>query len=278
MNVKIYFRFVGAMLGAVWRATGDRHLGLSAAGVAFYAMLSIFPGVAVVLAVWGFVSDPAVIEGQVQMLRGFVPPEAFTLLNDQVLALIAANTGTIGWTTALSLAAALWSVRAGLAAMIHGLDTIHGTVLRGGLGHTLASMVLSLALIGVAVVALAAVVISPILLAFVPFGPMAGAVVIGVKWGLTLLVVVLGITLVYRYGPNRDIERAVWVSPGLLLAVLLWAGSSVAFSAYLTNFGSYNRVYGSIGAVVALLMWFYISAYAVLLGAAVNAELERPTR
>ena len=271
-------RLILAMAGAVWRATGDRHLGLIAAGVAFYAMLAIFPGVAVLIAVWGFLADPAVIEAQMMILRQFVPQDAFSLLNDQVMALIAAHTGTVGWTTALSFGAALWSARAGVAAMIHGLDTIHGVELRGGLGHNLAAMALTLALIGVALVALAAVVVEPIILELVPTGPWTRGLALWVNWGLALAAVVFGITLVYRYGPNREAERAVWVSPGLVLAVLLWAGSSLAFSAYLANFNSYNRVYGSIGAAVALLMWFYISAYAVLLGAAVNAELERPSR
>ena len=278
-GVSVFYSFRRVARGTVrsiWYATGDRHLSLIAAGVAFYAMLAVFPGVAALIAIWGFLSDPALIEAQMQPLARFVPREAFLLIDEQVRALIAANQSTLGWTTVLSLLAALWSARAGLAALIHGLDTIHGTTLRGGLGHTLAAIALTLALIGVAVVALAAVVIAPILLAFVPLGPFTIWAVTGLKWATAVIVVLMGITLLYRYGPNRQAQHAVWVSPGLLLAVAVWAGASVAFSYYLSNFGSYNRIYGSIGAVIALLMWFYISAYAVLLGAALNAEMERP--
>jgi len=270
-----YLRVAWSTIKAIWNATGDRDLSLIAAGVAFYAMLAIFPGVAALIALWGYLADPAVIEAQMQPFARFLPHEAFTLVDLQVKALIAANHSTLQWATALSIIAALWSARAGIAAMIHGLDVIHGTTLRGGLGHTLAAMALTLVLIGVAMVALVAVVVAPVLLALAPIGPWTAWTIAGLKWFAAVTVVVMGIMVLYRYGPNRQKERAVFVSPGLVLAVVLWSGASVAFSFYLSNFGSYNQVYGSIGAVIALLMWFYISAYAVLLGAALNAELER---
>lgn len=270
------FRVTWSTIKAIWNATGDRDLSLIAAGVAFYAMLAIFPGVAALIALWGYMADPAVIEAQMQPLARFLPHEAFSLVDQQVKALIAANHSTLQWATGLSIVAALWSARAGIAAMIHGLDVIHGTTLRGGLGHTLAAMALTMVLIGVAMVALVAVVVAPVLLALAPIGPWTAWTIAGLKWFAAVTIVVLGIVVLYRYGPNREAERAVFVSPGLVLAVVLWCGTSVAFSFYLSNFGSYNQVYGSIGAVIALLMWFYISAYAVLLGAALNAELERP--
>lgn len=269
-------RVIRGTARAIWYASGDRDLSLIAAGVAFYAMLATFPGVAALIAIWGLLNDPAVIEAQMQPLAQFLPGDAFRLVDQQVQSLISANSATWHWASALSLGAALWSARAGLAAMIHGLDRIHGTTVRGGLGHTLAAIALTLAMIAVAVVALAAVVVAPILLALVPLGPWTVWLITALKWASAVFVVVLGITLLYRYGPNREAERAVWVSPGLVVAVLLWSGASVAFSYYLSNFGSYNQIYGSIGAVIALLMWFYISAYAVLLGAVLNAEMERP--
>lgn len=271
-----YGRVAWATIKAIWNATGDRDLSLIAAGVAFYAMLSLFPGVAALIALWGYMADPVVIETQLQPLARFLPQEAFLLVDQQVKALIAANHSTLQWATALSILAALWSARAAIAAMIHGLDVIHGTTLRGGLGHTFAAILMTLALIAGAMVALVSVVVAPILLAFIPFGPWTAWIITAVKWAAAVIVVVMGIVVLYRYGPNRAKERAMFVSPGLVLAVLLWSGTSVAFSFYLSNFGSYNQVYGSIGAVIALLMWFYISAYAVLLGAALNAELERP--
>ena len=175
----------------------------------------------------------------------------------------------------ISTLAALWSARAGVAALMEGLNATHRADDRGGVGHILASILLTLILVGVALVALAATIIVPILLAVVPLGPFFTLAVGIAKWVISLAVVLFGVGLAYRYGPNRSGPRSPWISPGLLLAVALWAAASVGFSYYIANFSSYNRVYGSIGAVVALLMWFYISAYVILLGAALNAELER---
>ncbi len=265
-----------AMAG-IWRLVGERNLGLIAAGVGFFAMLAIFPAVAAIIAVWGFMADPVVIDVQMSELQRFLPTDAYGLLNGQVDALIAANESTLGWATLISTAAALWSARAGVAALIEGVNAVHGTLNRNGFFHVLASLGLTFALIGVVIVALIAVIVLPLILAFVPLGGLAGFALWVVKWGLALSMVSMGIGLVYRYGLNVTGPRPPLLSPGLVMAVLLWALVSTGFSFYLSNFGSYNRIYGSIGAVIALLMWFYLSAYVVMLGAALNAVLGQKT-
>ena len=262
-------------MSGIWRLVGERNLGLIAAGVGFFAMLAIFPAVAALIAVWGFMADPVVIDVQMGDLRRFLPPDAYELLNGQVDALILANESTLGWTTLISTVAALWSARAGVAALIEGVNAVHGTPNRGGFWHMLFSLVLTVALVGVVIVALIAVIVLPVVLTFVPLGGLAGVALWIVKWGLALGLVSIGIGIVYRYGLNRTGPRPDLFSPGLVMAVILWALVSIGFSQYLTNFGSYNRIYGSIGAVIALLMWFYLSAYVVMLGAALNAVLEQ---
>lgn len=257
-----------------WRLMEDRHLGLIAAGVAFYALFSLFPGLAALIALWGFLADPEVVAGEVELLAEFLPEEAYGLVAAQVDALVAGNQSTLGWTTALSLAVALWSARAGVGAMVRGINAIHGTENRGGLGHALAALALTVALLGVGVVVLAAVVVLPILLALLPPGPWTGLIPTAAQWGLAIAAVLAAIALIYRYGPNRPGRRTPWITPGLLLSAVLWAAASVAFSEYLANFGNYNQIYGSIGAVIALLTWFYLGAYFILLGAALNAELD----
>ncbi|MFC2966997.1 YihY/virulence factor BrkB family protein [Acidimangrovimonas pyrenivorans] len=261
------------VIGVV-RIVGDSKLGLIAAGVAFFAMLAIFPGVAAVIALWGYVYDPSVILGQTALLADFLPPSAFAILKGQVETLVAANNSALGWASIFSTLFALWSARSGVAALMQGLNTIHGTRDRGGFWHIVAALVLTLVLIGVALTALALVIVLPIVLAFFPLGGWAAQALVAGQWIMALAVVLLGIALVYRYGPNREGVRTPWLSPGLALAVVLWAVASLGFSYYIANFGSYNRIYGSIGAVIALLMWFYISAYVILLGAALNEEIE----
>jgi membrane protein len=257
----------------MWRAVSERNLGLIAAGVAFFAMLAVFPGIAAVIALWGFMSDPAVIEVQLQLLRDFLPEDAFALLSRQVYRLVATHDSTLGWASAVSIGVTLWSARLGVGALIQGLNAAHGTNNRGGLKHTVIALTLTFTLMGVTMVAMAAIVVLPIVLAFVPLGGFTALLVTVGKWIVSLSVVLLGMSLLLRYGPNRR-PRTAWISPGLALSATLWAAASVLFSWFMGNFGNYNEIYGSLAAVVALLIWFYISAYAVLLGAVLNAEIE----
>lgn len=252
-----------------------RHLGLVSAGVAFFAMLAIFPAVAAVIALFGYFTDPLLIQNQLELLSDFIPTDAYILLRDQVLRLVRTNDSTLGWTSVISIVAALWSARRGVAALIQGLNAIYATQSRGGVRDMVVALVMTGAMVIVAMVALAALVVIPIIMAFFPLGGFYGILLEMLRWAAALGVLVVGLALFYRYGPNRDqAGRGRWLSPGLALAVVLWAAASVAFSVFLANFGNYNEVYGSIGAVVALLMWFYISAYVVLLGGVLNSVVE----
>ena len=251
---------------------GERNIGLIAAGIAFFALLAVFPGVAALIAFWGFMSDPAVIESQLDLVREFLPDDAFGLLTGQVDRLVSAHDSTLGLATLISTAVTLWSARLGMGALILGLNAVHGVPNRGGVGHTVMALLLTLALIGVAILAMATVVVLPVVLAFFPLGGWAFWALRIANWVVVLVVIAGAVALVYRFGPNMR-PRVRWVSPGLALAVALWAVASVGFAEFLSRFGDYGAIYGSLGAVIALLMWFYISAYAVLLGAVLNAQL-----
>ncbi|RVV98258.1 YihY/virulence factor BrkB family protein [Mesobaculum littorinae] len=257
---------------------GELNLFLVAAGVAFYSMLALFPAMGAVISVWGFISDPLIVEEQIQLLRGFVPADAYSIIETQVAQLVDTNESALGWTTIISLAAALWSARLGVASLIQGLNAIYREKDRNGVLHLVTAFIVTFILIGVALVALASVVVMPVILAFLPLGPLAALAVSAVRWITTVAVMMLALGVIYRFGPNRKAARSAWLSPGAGLAVLIWGASSYAFSYYLSNFGNYNEVYGALGAVIALLMWLYISAFVVLLGALLNAELELRTR
>ena len=263
------------LLVGVWNALGERHLGLIAAGVAFFSLFALFPGVATIVALWGTLADPTEIEAQAGILGEFLPDEAYELVDAQIDRLVSdAHRGAWGWAAMVSLLITLWSARLGVGALIQGLNAAHDVPNRSGVKHILTAIVLTLTLIGVAMVALASVIVLPIVLAFVPMGRFAELGVRAANWALVLCVVLGAVSLVYRFGPNKR-PRSRWLTPGLWMAVALWAVASVALSRYLEGFGGYNAVYGSLGAVIALLLWFYISAYAVLVGAVLNAEVER---
>jgi membrane protein len=253
--------------------TSASNLGLIAAGVAFFGILAMFPALAALVALWGLFADPALVAAELEPLREILPPQAFDIVAAQISALTTAPPARSGWTTGLSLGAALWSARAGVAALVQGLNAAHGVENRGGIGHQAISVLLTLALIGVALALFAAGVVAPLVLAFLPLGALEQVAVQVARWTVLPAVTLVGLGLLFRYGPNLAGRRPRFLSPGLWLALALWVAASEGFAFYLANFASYNAVYGSIGAVVALMMWLYVSAWAVLLGATLNAAL-----
>lgn len=262
-------------LKSVWQQIDEENLGLISAGVAFFGMLAVFPGLAALIAIWGLLADPTVVRDQIALLEGIVPSDVYGLLDVQMQALTSAGIETLSWATAISTFLALWSARAGVGALIRGLNTIYDAPNRASLSHYFSALVLTLALIGVSLVALTSVVVAPVVLAFLPLGQTEALIFELVRWTAAIAVLGVGLSVIYRFGPNRATPRKRWVTPGAVLVVVFWALASAGFSVYLSNFGTYNEVYGSIGAVVALLMWLYISAFLILLGGALNVQLER---
>ncbi len=261
----------------VFRLMDEKNLGLIAAGVAFYGILAVFPGLATVIAIWGVVGDPAAVAVEMAEFKAVLPVDVYALIDGQLRALARADGLTLGWASVVSFVLAVWSARAGVAALIRGLNAIYDVPNRRGLSHYIRALCLTISLVGVALVAIACVVLAPIVAAFVPLGIWYGTVLDVVRWVIALMVLMAGFSVIYRLGPNRTGLKSRWVTPGAIFATICWAGASAGFSIYLTNFGAYNEVYGSIGAVIAMLMWLFISAWLVLLGGALNAEFEART-
>lgn len=266
-----------AALLRLYRRAEQAELDLIAAGVAFYGFLAIFPAVAAVIAIWGALSDPSVIRTEIALLQEILPPDAFDLILGQVDALLAVSKRGIGWATILSTAFALWSARAGVAALMRGLNAVHGLPNRTGHWHQLRAMVMMLALVGLILGAMLVSIIIPVLAQAVPKIARDYATLQQVNQMMGMAMAVLAVGLAYRFGPNH-LRKPPLFTWGLLVAIVLWGASARGFMLYLENFPAYNRIYGSIGAVVALLMSFYVSAYALLLGAAVDAERARSRR
>ena len=264
-------------LCAVWGRINDGHFGLIAAGVAFYAMFAVFPGLAASVAIWSLMADPKVIEEYLDVGEQFLPTDAALLIHDQVMGLLATPRATLGWATFVSLMIALYSARAGVSALITGLDVVHRATSRGWIRGWLVDILLTLALILAIIVGLATIVLVPFVLSFIDLGPAEEWLLGILPWGAMFVLVLSCLSILYHFGPNLPAGNGrPWVSVGVVVAAITWSAVSFAFSAYLSNFDSYNRIYGSIGAVVALLMWLYLGVLAVLLGGAVNAELTAP--
>lgn len=265
-----------SFLWAVWLRMENSHFGLISAGVAFYAMFALFPGLTATIAIWSLISDPSVISDYVQVADEFLPHDAAVLVHDQIFALISTPRVHLGWATLLSLSIAIYSARAGISALIEGLDVVHRATSRSLLQGWWVEFVMTLSLITALLLALATVVVVPLVLSQFTMGALDAWLLVALPWGAMVLLLMSCLVILYRFGPNTPRRRVHRVIPGAFLAALVWALVSIALSAYLANFNSYNRIYGAIGAVIALLMWLYLSVWSVLLGAAVNAEIPRP--
>ena len=261
------------ILAAVWQTAGEKHLGLIAAGVAFFGIFGIFPGIAAVIAIFGLLADPLVIAEQLALMEPIIPPDAYNLIASQVFRLTTAPAQALGWATLVSIILALWSCRAGVGALIGGLNAIAGQRVRNSIWQMVVALMLTLALVLLAIVAMTVVVIVPIGLAFVPVANTTAWLLAGIRWLIALSVLMMGLSLLYRFGPARIGSRGRWITVGAVVVVVLWVAASAGLSLYLTNFASYNEVYGSIGAVIGLMLWLYVSAYLILLGAALNVEV-----
>lgn len=266
------------VLMRVWTEADRRNLSVVAAGVAFYSLLSIFPALAALIALWGFVADPAMIEDQLGIAAQLLPAEAFAILQGQVKTLVSANASTLHLTTIVSILLAIWTTRNGIGAVVRGLNTIYreehraNPLMRFGM-----AILLTVVLVATAILAVASVVVLPSVLALVRLPIPVELAITAVQGLIVLLVVFFGIALRYRCGPNRRGARPPWITPRRGVRRRLLGRRIAGVSIYLRNFGNYNKVHGSLGAVILLLFWFYISAYVVVLGAQIDAELELTT-
>jgi membrane protein len=263
----------------VWQQIGADNISIIAAGVAFYGLLAIFPAITAFVSLWGLIADPAQVQQQFASLKEIVPQEAWNLLNDQLRSVASTGATKLGWGVALGIVVALWSAGAGVRALITALNIAYEEEeKRGFLEFYAVAFLFTVALIGAAMVALVVIVAVPVVLQFLPLGDLAHAVIRIVTWLVLAGLVMVGLALLYRYGPSRRHARLRWVTWGAVAATGLWLLASFAFQIYAANFANYSATYGSLGAVIALLMWFWVSAFVVLLGAELNSEMEHQTR
>ncbi len=268
---------VRAVLVRTFKAFNGDQIPAAAASVTFYVLLALFPALSAFVSLYGLIADVAVARRQISALGGLLPGGAVTVLTDQLTRLASVDHGNLGAAFFVSLVVSVWSANAGLKALIAGLNTAYeirenrGFILLNlvSLGFTAGAIVLS-------VVSVAAVVDAPRLLA--QFGLAKFASVSGVRWPALLLVSALLISILYRYAPAHRAVRWRWISPGSALASVGWIMMSVAFSWYVGNFGHYDKVYGSLGAIVGFLTWIWLCLMIVLAGAELNCELSGDRR
>lgn len=254
------------------------NLALVAAGVAFYFMLSLFPALIATVSIYGLVADPVTVERQVAQLLSIMPSEAGALIAGQLRALGSGEGGGLGLSLAIGLLLAIWSAARGAKALIIGLNIAYEeTERRGFVRQQLVALAFTVGFVLFAGVSLALIAALPHLVDSVPLGGLGPTATFVATWALLLVLLLLGLAVVYRYGPARNHARWQWVSVGSVVAAVLWLLASLGFSWYASRFGSFNETYGTLAGGVLLLLWLQITAYVTLLGAELNAEVEHQT-
>lgn len=262
---------------AVYENLGKHRVVALAAGVTFYSILALFPAMAALVSLYGLFADPAVISTHLANMSAVLPGGAIQVIDNELHRLISQGTGRLGVTFLIGLGAALWSANAGMKSLMDALNVVYGVPEQRGLIKLNAvSIGFTGGLIGFALLGLVGLVVLPIILDYtgIDFDPLLKIA----RWPALLVVAALGLALLYRFGPSRHMAHWKWISWGSAFAVVAWLIASVLFTWYAANFGSYNKTYGSLGAVIGFMIWIWISAIAVLIGAEIDAHLEHSTR
>jgi membrane protein len=249
---------------------------LLAAGVAFYVLLALFPAIIAGVSIYGLVADPQTVRDQINQLAQTLSPETAKLIGTQVQQVTSGAGGALGLATVIGILTALWSASSGMKALITGVNLAYDepegrkfVKLRGlSILMTLGAMVLL-------AVALALIVGFPAVPDSWPTVLQWAAAIL--RFVLLAVLLMAGLAALYRYAPDRDKPKWGWASPGSVVATVLWVLASVGFSIYVNAFGNYNKTYGALAGVIILMFWLYLTAFVVLVGAELNAEMELQT-
>jgi membrane protein len=256
------------------RLDDDRILAI-AAGVTFYALLAIFPAIAALVSIYGLFSDPGTIAKHLDDISGMVPGGAIEVVRGQLENLTAKGNSALGVAFIIGLAISLWSANSGVKAMMDALNVAYAErEKRGFFRLNATSLVFTLGGIVAVIVGLGAIVVLPLTLQYLGLDREKW-ITEAIKWPVLLVVVGLALSVLYRYAPSRREAQWRWITWGSAVATVGWIAISILFSWYATNFGSYNKTYGSLGAVVGFMTWIWLSVTVILIGAELDAEMER---
>jgi membrane protein len=264
-----------------WRtirqASEDRVLAI-AGGVVFYGLLALFPAITALVSCYGLFTQTDSIGNHLSFLQSVMPVDAYSVVQDQVGRVIAKGHAGLTFNFIIGFALALWSANAGVKAIMDALNIVYEeTEKRGLIKLNLVSLAFTLAGIFATLVAVGAVVVVPLLLSWIGLGGVTETILRLARWPALMIGMLLGLSVLYRYGPSRRAAQWKWISLGAVLATVAWFIGSAALSYYLANVANYNATYGSLGAAIGTMTWMWMSAIVILLGAELNSEIEHQT-
>ncbi|HEY6727288.1 MAG TPA: YihY/virulence factor BrkB family protein [Polyangiaceae bacterium] len=267
------------VLWRMYQELDDDQIFDRAGAVAFFGLLALFPALIATVSMYGILADPSDVVRQVSALSVAIPPAARSLILDQLNEISESPSAGLGIGLAMSLGVALFSASGGVAGLMRGINLAYDEAeTRGWIRFRLLALLFTLGLALFVIVSVGAITLLPSVLELVGWAESARAAINVLRWPVLALTTMVGLSILYRYAPNRTPAKWHWVTPGSLLATFIWTLASLAFGVYAENFGGYNKTYGTLGGAVVLGLWMYISSLAILLGAELNAELEHQTR
>lgn len=252
---------------------------LIAAGVTYFMLLSLFPALGALVALYGFVADPTAIMAHIGFLAGVFPPGSFDLIMNQLTSLTQQATSTRSLAFFGGLLVAIWSANSGMKALFDAMNVAYQEDEKRSLVRlNLLSLGFTFCALVVAIILIAAIGVLPAVLKYLWLDDWQEFLARLARWPFIILVFGCGISMIYRYGPSREEAKIRWLSWGVVFSTVLWLVASVLFSFYLENFANYNATYGTLGALIGLMVWVWISVVILIVGAEINAELEHQTR
>jgi membrane protein len=272
---QILWRDCKDILVRVYSDANDHRLLAVAGGLVFFVLLAIFPAIVALVSLYGLFADPATVSQHLSAIAGFVPPDSLKLLGDEVNRIASKSGGALGITTVVAILFAFWSANSGTKAIFDALNVAYDEKeKRSFIRLTLVSLAFTVSALFLLLFAAAAVVAVPLIFAAIGLEDLLATLLRTLRWPILLVLLGLALAVLYRYGPSRQKPKWRWVMPGSVIASLLWLAGSALFSFYLANFANYNATYGSLGALIGLLMWLWLTFVVILLGAELNAEIE----
>lgn len=260
----------------VFLRVGIDNLGLITAGVTFYIFLALIPAMIAIVSFYSLITDPSTLDSHVGFLTGYLPDQAIAWIGDEIARVGRLQENGLTITVGISLAVSLWSMNNAVIALFGAMNIAYGeiekrstiTLYLRAFAFTLASLVVGVSMVGM-------IVLMPLL-----FAQDGGGLDYGgrtVTAPALFLIVTLGSTAIFRLGPSRRPAKFRWIAVGAVTVATGWIAASTLLSWYLSNVADYAAIYGSLGTVIALMFWFYISVYILILGAELNAEVEHQT-
>ncbi|MFO7825948.1 MAG: YihY/virulence factor BrkB family protein [Cyclobacterium sp.] len=265
-----------AILINVKEQIGENNVVIVSAGVGFFGFLAIFPAIMALISIYGFVMDPQQIEEQVSKISSMMPEQTHEILQYRVDQFIKPTGDSLGWGTVFGILLGIWIANIGTKSLFRGINIAYETKSnRGILKHNGLTLLFTFGAIILIILSAALIVAFPSIVEQIGLPDNMERLISWLRWLIMGLILVGSIGLIYRFAPGRKRPEFKWVIPGAVLATLLWLLASWAFSFYIRNFWNLGEIYGSISAVVFLMLWLFISTFIILLGAELNSEIEQ---